>query len=135
MADARRWEVLFLTTRPSTAGSTSQRQSQRWLDRYGFTLPSVYVVSASRGKIAEALGLDVLVDDRVENCLDVVLESHAKSVLVARELETGVVSKARRLGIYVVTSIDECLAWLSAHDDAQAKRPEKSRRRRLFPQA
>src|SRR4051812_10429263 len=55
IAEERRWEVVFLTKRPSTAGFTAQRQSQRWLESKGFSLPSVYVVQGSRGRIASAL--------------------------------------------------------------------------------
>ena len=81
-ATDRRWDVLFITTRPSTAGETTQLQSQRWLDAHGFRYPSVYVVQRSRGRIADALNLDMVVDDRPENCLDVAVESKAKVVLV-----------------------------------------------------
>ena len=40
-ARERRWEVIFLTTRPSTAGELVQLQSQRWLAAHGFQYPSV----------------------------------------------------------------------------------------------
>jgi hypothetical protein len=46
------WEVIFLTQRTATAGETTQVQSQRWLETHGFELPSVYVVSGLRGRIA-----------------------------------------------------------------------------------
>ena len=77
IADERRWEVLFITQRPAADGDTTQRQSQRWLAQHGFNMPSVYVLGAgaSRGKVATALTLDVVVDDRSENCLDVKLDS------------------------------------------------------------
>ncbi len=52
IATERRWEVIFLTKRPQSAGATAQLQSQRWLESKGFTLPSVYVVQGSRGRIA-----------------------------------------------------------------------------------
>ena len=71
----RRWEIIFLTKRPETAGSTAQVQTQRWLESKGFTLPSVFVVQGSRGRIASALNLDIVIDDRPENCLDVVVDS------------------------------------------------------------
>jgi hypothetical protein len=51
-AAERRWEVIFLTTRPLCKGETTQLQSQRWLEAHGFPLPSVFVVQRSRGKIA-----------------------------------------------------------------------------------
>src|SRR3954469_20244417 len=58
IAVERRWQVIFLTKRPESAGDTAQRQTQRWLEANGFTLPSVFVVQGSRGRIAAALDLD-----------------------------------------------------------------------------
>jgi len=116
IAAERRWEIIFLTKRPQTAGSTAQVQSQRWLESKGFALPSVYVVQGSRGRIAAALGLDIVIDDRPENCLDVVVDSKAKAVLVWREDEKALPTAARRLGIGVVPSVAECLNILSTVD-------------------
>ncbi len=113
LAEERRWEVIFVTSRPRARGRTVQRQSQRWLERLGFPLPSVYVVHGSRGRIAEALALDVVVDDRPENCLDVVLESRAGSILVWRGQETGVPASAKRMGIAVVPTIARALDALA----------------------
>ena len=81
-ARERRWEVIFLTTRPATAGDLVQLQSQQWLEVHGFQYPSVFVVQRSRGRIADALHLDAFVDDRPENCLDIAVESKAKVLLV-----------------------------------------------------
>ena len=79
-----RWEIIFLTQRPSSAGETTQVQSQRWLRAHGFDLPSVMVMRGSRGKVAAALSLDVVIDDRPENCLDVIADSKAKPFLIWR---------------------------------------------------
>src|SRR5262249_36074451 len=87
VATERRWEVIFLTKRPESAGATAQVQSQRWLESKGFLLPSVYVVQGSRGRIAAALHLDIVIDDRPENCLDVVVDSTARAILIWREDE------------------------------------------------
>ncbi len=121
LASEKRWEVLFITTRPATAGNTVQRQSQRWLERQGFPLPSVYVVQGSRGAVAKALDLDVVVDDRPENCLDVASESAARAILVwndsghADRPPAGRLDRtALRLGIGVVSSVDQCLDLLAA---------------------
>ena len=114
----RRWEIIFLTKRPESAGATSQVQSQRWLESKGFPLPSVYVVQGSRGRIAAALGLDIVVDDRPENCLDVVVDSRARAILVWREGEKQLPAAARRLGIGVVHSVGECLDILTQIDQA-----------------
>jgi hypothetical protein len=112
----RRWEVIFLTSRPETRGDTAQVQSQRWLAAHGFELPSVYVVHGSRGKIAASLNLDVLVDDRPENCLDISIDSSARAILVWRSKEDAVPASARQLGIGTVSSIAECLDILESLD-------------------
>jgi hypothetical protein len=123
VATERKWEVIFLTKRPATAGATSQVQSQRWLESKGFALPSVYVVQGSRGRIASALGIDFVVDDRPENCLDVVVDSKARAILVWREDEKQLPTAARRLGIGVVKSVDEGLAILAKIDLPSPEKP------------
>jgi hypothetical protein len=123
VAADHRWEIIFLTKRPETAGSTAQVQSQRWLESKGFTLPSVYVVQGSRGRIAAALGLDVVIDDRPENCLDVVVDSKARAILVWRDEQKDVPAAANRLGIGVVKSVDQCLNILLQIDSPPADKP------------
>ena len=117
IATSRRWEVIYLTKRPASAGATAQLQSQRWLEVNGFKLPSVYVVQGSRGRIASALGLDFVVDDRPENCLDVIAESHARPILIWRDDVRLLPAAAQRLGVGVVRSVAECLDILSRADE------------------
>jgi hypothetical protein len=117
----RRWEVIFLTTRPSTAGELVQMQSQRWLEAHGFQYPSVYVVQRSRGKIADALHLDAFVDDRPENCLDIAVESKAKVVLVWHGNLADVPAGAKRLGVQPVSTISEAMVLLERLDDIRSK--------------
>jgi len=123
IASDRRWEVIFLTKRPQSAGATAQLQSQRWLESKGFTLPSVYVVQGSRGRIAAALGLDLVIDDRPENCLDVVVDSKARAILVRRDDENQLPAAARRLGIGVVKTVAECLDILTQVDSKERESP------------
>ena len=118
LAADRRWEIIFLTKRPESAGATAQVQSQRWLESKGYPLPSVYVVQGSRGRIAASLGLDIVVDDRPENCLDVVVDSKARAILVWRDDEKQLPAAARRLGIGVVHSVADCLDILTQIDQA-----------------
>jgi hypothetical protein len=132
MADQRRWEVLFITSRPSSAGNTVQQQTQRWLQRLGFALPSVYVIRGSRGAVAQALDLDVVVDDRPDNCLDVVLGSKAGAVLVWRGPQSKVPASARRLGIAVSPTVEECLAVLAEAQDSKGEGSLLDQLRRLF---
>jgi hypothetical protein len=112
----RRWEVLFLTKRPEGAGLTAQLQSQRWLEAHGFELPSVFVLQGSRGRVADALGLEVVIDDRPENCVDVVMDSQARAVLVWRGNRDEIPGAARCEGIDVVGSFEEGLAILGRLD-------------------
>jgi hypothetical protein len=123
LAAERRWEIIFLTKRPTTAGATAQLQSQRWLEAKGFPLPSVFVVQGSRGRIAAALGLDIVVDDRPENCLDVVVDSKARAILMWRTDHKHLPGATRKLGIGVVKSMEECLSILAELDPCTADRP------------
>jgi hypothetical protein len=132
VAVERRWEIAFLTKRPDTAGATAQVQTQRWLERNGFKLPSVFVVQGSRGRIASALGLDFVVDDRPENCLDVVVDSRARAILIWREDAGGLPANARRLGIGVAGSVGQCLDVLAEIDAAAGSRGVVHRVMRLL---
>lgn len=109
LAREHRWEVIFLTQRPSCEGDTTQLQSQRWLRAQGFELPSVFVVNGSRGKVAAALDLDLVVDDRPENCLDVKMDSKARAALIVRGGGPAVSANAARLGIESTPSIADLL--------------------------
>ena len=120
-AHDRRWEVIFLTTRPATAGDLVQLQSQQWLSAHGFQYPSVFVVQRSRGRIADALHLDAFVDDRPENCLDIAVESKAKVILVWHGNPKDVPAGAKRLGVRSVTTISEALALLVQLDDVRSQ--------------
>ena len=123
IAAERRWEVIFLTKRPQSAGATAQTQTQRWLQSKGFPIPSVFVVQGSRGRIAASLGLDIVVDDRPENCLDVVVDSKARAILVWRDDQKQLPAAAKRLGIGVVSTVAECLDILT-QVDAASRQPD-----------
>ena len=116
LVQEHRWELIFLTSRPETRGDTAQAQSHRWLSSRGYLEPSVFVVHGSRGKIAAALALDVIVDDRPENCLDVAIDSTARAILVWRGDAGNVPGSARQLGIGSVGSMRECLDILESLD-------------------
>jgi hypothetical protein len=106
------WEVFFITQRPSTLGQTVQRQTQRWLHEQGFDMPSVLVISGSRGAAAGALRLNYHVDDSPQNCLDVASESRAKPILIVPEPDEVTENSAKRLRIGVARSIGDALDFL-----------------------
>lgn len=112
LAGQHNWEIIFLTRRPATAGATAQIQSQRWLEAKGFKLPSVYVVTASRGLIAAGLTLDIVVDDTPENCVDVAADSKARTIAIFRNRDTPPPPMLNRMGIHLVRSTEECLNLL-----------------------
>jgi hypothetical protein len=122
-----RWEVSFLTTRIPTAGDSVQFQSQAWLEAYGFYMPAVVTVPGSRGEIANALRLDVVVDDQFLNCIEVVGASQAKAILI---LQMGDKTRDRKLeqqaidrGIGVVYRLEEVIEVLTKlHDIIPQKR-------------
>jgi len=103
-----RWEVVFITQRPATAGDTVQRQTQRWLVRQGFDLPSVVVIAGSRGAAVHSLRLTHLVDDSPQNCLDVKSDSKATPILLVRG-DDPAARQASRLNMGVASSVGECL--------------------------
>ena len=123
LADEHRWETIFVTRRPATAGATSQIQSQRWLEAKGFKLPSVFVVSGSRGLIAAALALDIMVDDTPENCVDIATDSKARTIAIFRNENVPPPPTLRGMGIHLVRSIDECLSLLVEIDSTIEQRP------------
>jgi uncharacterized HAD superfamily protein len=120
-ARERRWEVIFLTTRPASAGDLVQLQSQQWLEAHGFQYPSVFVVQRSRGRIADALQLDAFVDDRPENCLDIAVESKAKVILIWHGDPKDVPAGADRLGVRAVMKISEAVSLLEQLDDVRSQ--------------
>jgi hypothetical protein len=107
-------EIMFLTQRPDTAGEPTQLQTQRWLDAHGFEFPSVYVLRGSRGKAAAGLQIDVVLDDRPENCLEVITDSKARPILVWRDPPDSVPPGAARLGIETVFTVGEALQRVEA---------------------
>ena len=123
LAHELRWDVLFVTQRPATAGRTQQLQTQHWLKRRGFEYPAVYTTIGSRGAIAAALTLDAHIDDRLQHCVDVAAESKAWPILLWREAESydRVRAGGVNLGIAVVRSVGEALDRIEQADRAAAQ--------------
>ncbi len=116
---ARGWEIIFLTSRPGSEGYSTQLQSQRWLSEKGFHLPSVFVTNGSRGKIASALDLDVVLGDNPGNCIDIVSDSRARAILIWRGTSDGVPRGIKKLGVGAVSTMTECFALLQRLDEGR----------------
>ena len=111
------WEVFFLTKRPPSAGDSVQFQTQWWIERFGFYLPSVLTVPGSRGDIANALRLDLLVDDQLINCVEVVSASPTKAILMQRIHDGGARDHATSRGIGVVSTLADALGVIERLQD------------------
>ena len=109
MARASRWEVFFLTKRPRSAGDPVQFQTQSWLERQGFYLPAVLTVPGSRGELANSLRLDLVVDDQILNCVEIIGAGPAKTLLMVRDPDPTLAKHATDRGIGVVTCLAETL--------------------------
>jgi hypothetical protein len=104
------WEIVFLTKRPPSSGDTVQFQTQWWLEKHGFLMPAVITVPGSRGELANALRLDLIIDDQLINCAEVLGASTTKAVLVLREGEPDSLrNHATSRGIGVVSTLEQAI--------------------------
>lgn len=58
--------IYYITTRPATA----KYFTELWLQRMGAETPTV-ILTSQKGKVCQGLGVDIFVDDKPENCLEV----------------------------------------------------------------
>jgi hypothetical protein len=122
LARRHRWEVSFLTSRIPTTGDSVQFQSQAWLEAYGFYLPAVVTVPGSRGEIANAMRLDVVIDDQFLNCLEVISASQAKAILILRVGDPALEQQATERGVAVVHHLEEIIEVLLQLQDVLPQR-------------
>jgi hypothetical protein len=111
------WEVFFMTKRPPSAGDTVQFQTQWWIERFGFYLPAVMTVPGSRGEIANGLRLDMIIDDQLINCVEVISAAPAKALLMLRTADAAARDHASNRGIGVVASLSEAITVLERLND------------------
>jgi hypothetical protein len=111
------WEVFFLTKRPPSAGDSVQFQTQWWIERCGFYLPSVLTVPGSRGEVANALRLDLVVDDQLINCVEVVSTAPTKAIFMQRTPDAAARDHATNRGIGVVSTLADALGVMERLQD------------------
>lgn len=116
------WEVFFMTKRPPSAGDSVQFQTQWWIERFGFYLPAVMTVPGSRGEVANGLRLDLVVDDQIINCAEVIGAGATKAVLMLREPDAAARALALNRGIGVVATLAEAITVLERLHDVIPKR-------------
>jgi len=111
------WEVFFMTKRPGSAGDSVQFQTQWWIERFGFYLPSVMTVPGSRGDIANGLRLDLVIDDQVINCAEVISAGTTKAILMLRDHDNAARMHAIDRGIGVVGTLAEAISVIERLHD------------------
>ena len=116
------WEVVFMTKRPPSAGDSVQFQTQWWIERFGFYLPAVMTVPGSRGEVANGLRLDLVVDDQIINCAEVIGAGATKAVLMLREQDAPARALALNRGIGVVATLSEAITVLERLHEVIPKR-------------
>lgn len=121
------WEIFFMTKRPPSAGDSVQFQTQWWIERFGYYLPSVLTVPGSRGEVANGLRLDLIVDDQIINCAEVIGAGPTKALLMLREPDQAARTLALNRGVGVVATLSEAITILERLHDVVPKR-----RGRLF---
>ena len=122
-ARSHKWEVCFLTKRPGSAGDSVQFQTQWWLEQQGFYLPSVITVPGSRGDLANALRLDLVIDDQFVNCAEIIGASPTKAVLMLRDPNPSMRQHAMDRGVGVVSTLAETTPILQQlHDVLEHQR-------------
>lgn len=86
--DSSQHDIYFITNRP---GVTAKMQTENWLEFHNFGLqtdafsyPTV-LISTEKGLCAKALGLDLYIDDKTENCMDVNhVSPKTRTIMLAR---------------------------------------------------
>jgi len=111
------WEVFFMTKRPPSAGDSVQFQTQWWIERFGFYLPAVLTVPGSRGEVANGLRLDIVIDDQIMNCIEVISAAPTKALLMLRSADAVAREHASNRGIGVVASMSEAITVLERLED------------------
>ena len=101
LARASRWEVFFLTKRPPSAGDPVQFQTQWWLEQQGYYLPAVLTVPGSRGELANSLRLDLVVDDQLVNCAEIIGAGPTRTLLMLRDPDPSLAKHATDRGIEI----------------------------------
>jgi uncharacterized HAD superfamily protein len=98
-------DFYFITNRP---GATAKMQTEDWLDFHGvfnnapaLATPTV-MISTEKGLCAKALNLNLYIDDKTENCLDVNAASPRTRVIMLAQPWN-----AAQMGILRIESLDQ----------------------------
>jgi 5'(3')-deoxyribonucleotidase len=101
-------DIYFITAR---TGVNVKKQTEQWLEMYGFESPTV-LIAYEKGPLAKALRLTHFLDDRDQNCQDVVETSTETQVfLLDRNYNRASQSMLKAAGVTVLTDRQQFLDW------------------------
>ena len=104
-----------------------QKQTQAWLRRHGYDCPSVYTTRGSRGAIAAALTLDVVVDDRLLRGAWTSLTSRLRAPSSCGVNPTNVSRRGRGAPVLPsYASVGACLDLLEHPESPARVRPDEA---------
>jgi 5'(3')-deoxyribonucleotidase len=100
-------DVYFITARP---GVVAKKQTEEWLQykcrmQYLAAPSPTVLISSNKGLCAQVLNLDIYVDDRVENVLDVLNKRGCATFMFAQPWNTSREQDVLTDGGYVTTNI------------------------------
>lgn len=78
-------DVYFMTSRP---GATAKWQTEKWLKRNGFFGAPTVIITSDKDLVCKAVKADYYVDDKTENCEDVLMSCPALVYMVERPYNT-----------------------------------------------
>lgn len=111
MRRQKEMNLFFLTTRVPSDGLSVMEQSMEWLARQ-YCIPGAYVaVTNEKGKECKALNIEYFIDDKPENCLDIVKNSSRTKVFLQdatynRTFTHSKVERVANLNEYIRTILD-----------------------------
>ena len=71
-------DIYFVTNRPSTLGLSAEAQTRYWLSSTGVLVDHASVIATkvgTKGKLAAALNIDIAIDDKPENVMEISAEN------------------------------------------------------------
>jgi uncharacterized HAD superfamily protein len=81
---SRRGQLVFITHRFERDTYDIRKVTGDWLGKHGITKPVVHCTATYKSGLVQSLGVNLFVDDRYENCLDVAEKTQATVIMPHR---------------------------------------------------
>lgn len=78
--------LVFITARPEVAGNLTYRETVNWLRQVAFVNDPYVIIAHDKGAVARAVGLTHFIDDKFQNCVEVLYARPTAQVSFVRTL-------------------------------------------------